>query len=159
MMVHAKLASIKGIQPHEYVVRFFFGGAVCVMAGLIAKWFGPGIGGLFLAFPAVFPAGATLIEAHEKKHKARAGFDGTNRGRTVAGVDAAGTALGCIGLACFAVVFWLTLPKLSTITATALATITWLVVSVGIWLLRKAHFSHRETHKSANSLRGTNPRR
>src|SRR5579859_4967163 len=74
MIVQAKLESLKGIKPHEWVVRFLFGGAVCVIAGLIAKRFGPEIGGLFLAFPAIFPAGASMVEAHEKKHKARQGF-------------------------------------------------------------------------------------
>ena len=107
MMIQAKLAALKGIAPHEWAVRFLFGGAVCVVAGLIARRFGPGVGGLFLAFPAIFPAGASMLEAHEKKHKARAGFDGTNRGRTVAGVDAAGAMLGSIGLAGFALTCWI----------------------------------------------------
>jgi len=35
-----------------------------VIAGLIAFRFGPVVGGLFLAFPAIFPASATLIERH-----------------------------------------------------------------------------------------------
>ena len=34
-----------------------------------AKRYGPGVAGLFLAFPAIFPAGATLIEKHEKEKK------------------------------------------------------------------------------------------
>ena len=81
MIVHARLAVIKGIKLQEWILRFIFGGAVCVIAGLIAHFFGPLIGGFFLAFPAIFPASASLVEAHEKQHKARAGFDGTNRGR------------------------------------------------------------------------------
>jgi hypothetical protein len=56
MIVQAKLASVKHIALHEWAVRFLFGGAVCVAAGLIARRFGPGVGGLFLAFPAIFPA-------------------------------------------------------------------------------------------------------
>ena len=111
MMIQAKLESLKGIKLHEWAVRFFFGGVVCVLAGLVAKRFGPGIGGLFLAFPAIFPAGASMVEAHEKKHKARVGLDGTNRGRTVAAIDAAGAMLGCIGLAGFAATCWLCLPQ------------------------------------------------
>jgi hypothetical protein len=31
--------------------------------GLLAKKFGSTVGGLFLAFPAIFPASATLIES------------------------------------------------------------------------------------------------
>ena len=41
---------------YEYALRFLFGGGVTVAAGLIAKQYGPVFGGLFLAFPAVFPA-------------------------------------------------------------------------------------------------------
>ena len=137
-MVQAKLESLKGIKPHEWAVRFFFGGAVCVVAGLVAKCWGPEIGGLFLAFPAILPAGASMVEAHEKKHKARVGLDGTMRGRVVAGLDAAGAALGCLGLAGFALVCWLCLPRISTAAVLALATVVWLVLAVSAWLLRKS---------------------
>jgi Protein of unknown function (DUF3147) len=143
MMIQAKLESLKGIKPHEWAVRFFFGGVVCVLAGLVAKRFGPGIGGLFLAFPAIFPAGASMVEAHEKKHKARVGLDGTNRGRTVAALDAAGAMLGCIGLAGFAATCWLCLPSLSTPLVFALAILAWAVLAITAWLLRKGRtFRH-----------------
>jgi hypothetical protein len=149
MMVQAKLASLKGIALHEWAVRFFFGGAVCVAAGLIARRFGPGIGGLFLAFPAIFPAGASMVEAHEKRHKAHAGFDGTNRGRTVAGVDAAGAALGSIGLAGFALTCWICLPRLSTAATFALAILVWTTLSITSWLLSKSRtFRHMRGRKT-----------
>src|ERR1700685_154252 len=114
MMIQARISAIKGIRPHEWAVRFLFGGACCVAAGIVAQHFGPRIGGLFLAFPAIFPAGASLVAAHEKMHKARAGFDGTLRGRIVASIDAAGAAIGCIGLAGFATLCWLCLNGLRT---------------------------------------------
>lgn len=38
----------------DYAIRFLFGGMVTTAAGLIANKFGPDIGGLFLAFPAIF---------------------------------------------------------------------------------------------------------
>jgi len=143
LIVQVKLESLKGIALHEWVVRFFFGGAVCVIAGLIAKRFGPEIGGLFLAFPAIFPAGASMVEAHEKKHKARAGLDGANRGCTVAGLDAAGAALGCFGLTGFAVACWICLPRLGTAVTLALASLVWVVLSISVWLLRKGRlFRH-----------------
>jgi hypothetical protein len=40
------------------------GGVVTVVAGLLAKHYGPVFGGLFLAFPAIFPASATLVDKH-----------------------------------------------------------------------------------------------
>ncbi len=107
MMIQCRFESIKGIKAHEWILRFLFGGAVCVFAGLMSKWFGREVGGLFLAFPAIFPASASLVESHERAHKARAGMDGTMRARTVAGIDAAGASIGCIGLAGFALLCWL----------------------------------------------------
>src|SRR5712671_5535227 len=68
------------------------------LAGIIANKFGPSIGGLFLAFPAIFPASATLIEKYEKQKKEKEGLRGTQRGRQAASVDAAGAAMGSIGL-------------------------------------------------------------
>ena len=97
-----------------------------MIAGLIAQRFGPVIGGFFLAFPAIFPASASLVEAHEEEHKARAGFNGTKRGRVVAAIDALGTAMGCIGLAGFALVFWMWLPRAGVAQTFVLATLVWL---------------------------------
>jgi Protein of unknown function (DUF3147) len=48
---------------YEYATRFVLGGLITVGAGLIAEKWGPSVGGLFLAFPAIFPASATLIES------------------------------------------------------------------------------------------------
>jgi hypothetical protein len=140
MLVGARFSAIKGIRPHEWIIRFVFGGTVCVAAGLIAQHYGPSIGGLFLAFPAIFPAGASLVEAHEKQHKARAGYDGTKRGRIVAAIEAYGAAIGCIALAGFALVFWIWLPLTRPWVVFPLATFVWLTIAVGLWLLRKRLF-------------------
>ncbi len=136
-MVDAKLSALKETKPLEYFVRFVFGGAATVLAGVVAKHFGPGAGGLFLAFPAIFPATATLIETHEKKRKAKIGHDGTNRGRIAASIDAGGAALGCVGLAGFAFVLWLLLPRHSPALILIAALAVWLIVSIAFWLLRQ----------------------
>ena len=151
MIVQVRFAAIKGIKPHEWIIRFVFGGLVCVIAGLIAQRFGPVIGGFFLAFPAIFPASASLVEAHEEQHKARSGFDGTNRGRIVAAIDALGTAMGCIGLAGFALVFWIWLPRTGIIQTFILATLVWLTLAVGVWLLYKKHFLRRSSQSRQTS--------
>ncbi len=153
-MIQCRGSAIKGIRPHEWILRFLFGGAVCVVAGLVAKWFGPEVGGLFLAFPAIFPASASLIESHERTHKARAGFDGTLRGRTVAGIDAAGASIGCIGLAGFAAACWLLLRHLPPVAVFALATFVWLTLSVSFWWLRKSRiFRTRRRGRTEHAFR------
>ena len=137
MNVTVDLSALGKTKWYEYAVRFVFGGIVTVLAGLIAKNFGPGVGGLFLAFPAIFPAGATLIEKHEKQKKEQAGINGTQRGRTAAGVDAAGAAIGTVGLLCFALLVWQLITSYQTWIVLTAATFAWLSVSVLIWHLRK----------------------
>jgi hypothetical protein len=152
-MIEARFSAIKGIRPHEWAVRVLFGGLCCVGAGIIAAHFGPRVGGLFLAFPAIFPAGASLVASHEQKHKARAGFDGTLRGRVVAAVDAAGAAIGCMGLAGFATVCWLLLPDLRNWLVFVLASLAWLLLSSGFWLLRKSRLLHKRHAPHAQPFR------
>jgi len=131
--IEANWSSLKGVKPHEYALRFLFGGLATVAAGLIASKFGPAIGGLFLAFPAIFPAGASLIESHERKRKARIGSDGRNRGRMAASLDAQGASLGCVGLMAFAFVLWSWLNGHHAWLLISMATMIWLVIAYGLW--------------------------
>jgi hypothetical protein len=137
MIVDINLASLKTTRPHEYAIRFLFGGIVTAAAGLIAMHYGPVVGGLFLAFPAIFPASATLIESHEKQRKEKAGYDGTNRGRTAAGLDAAGTFLGALALLLFAFLLYRLLPSHNPVLTLIIASLTWLTLSILLWLLAK----------------------
>jgi hypothetical protein len=118
---------------YEYVIRFIFGGTITALTGIIAKRWGPGVGGLFLAFPAILPAAATLIEKHEKQKKKRAGVEGTHRARATAGVDAAGAAMGTIGLMVFAVIVWRGMPTYPAPLVLGLATVAWLAVVITAW--------------------------
>jgi Protein of unknown function (DUF3147) len=139
-MISAQLSSCKDVKPHEYLVRFLFGGLCTVAAGLIAKRFGPAVGGLFLAFPAIFPAGISLLETHEKRKMAKAGLDGTNQGRAAASVDSAGTSIGCIGLIAFAFILWHQLPGHNAYAVITLGTSAWLSISVAVWYTRKSRW-------------------
>ena len=112
MAIRVDWAAFGKTRWYEYAVRFLFGGAITVVAGILAKEFGPVFGGLFLAFPAIFPSSATLVEKHEKQRKLRAGVSAGHRGRDSAALDARGTALGCLGLAAFAVCVWKLLPRM-----------------------------------------------
>lgn len=137
MIVRLNPSALRDIRWYQYAIRFALGGAMTVIAGLIASRFGPVVGGLFLAFPAIFPASATLIEKHERERKEKAGLSGARRGKEAAALDAAGTVLGSVGLAAFAVVIWL-LTEQSPSLALALAAAAWLVVAVLGWLVRRS---------------------
>jgi MFS family permease len=136
-MIAMQPSLLKETKPHEYLVRFLLGGLVTVAAGLIADHFGPVLGGLFLAFPAIFPAAATIIEKHDRKKKEHAGLPAGKRGRMVAGVDAGGTVLGTIGLAVFALFLWRWLPRGATWVVLMGALACWMMVSAGLWWIRR----------------------
>jgi hypothetical protein len=137
MQIKVDLSVLGQTKWYEYAVRFLFGGLITAFAGIIVKKLGPGIGGLFLAFPAIFPASATLIEKHEKQKKEKEGLRGTQRGREAASIDAAGAAMGSSGLLVFALLVWQLIPRHSTWMVLMAATAAWLAVSVLIWLVRK----------------------
>ena len=131
-------SSVRQTTWQQYSARILVGGIVTALVGIIGRAFGPGIGGLFLAFPAIFPASATLIEKHELQKKKRAGLSGVNRSREVAGVDAAGAAMGTIGLLAFAFIVYKTLVAYPAWLALAVALVIWMVVSVVVWRIHKA---------------------
>ncbi|HEX7663803.1 MAG TPA: DUF3147 family protein [Polyangiaceae bacterium] len=112
--------SLRKTTAKDYLIRFVFGGAVTVIAGLVAERFGPTVGGAFLAFPAILPASLTFVREHA--------------GKPAAIDDAKGATLATSGLAAFAIVL-LTTSELSCGWALALAGAAWLVVSVAIWTI------------------------
>ena len=136
-MIRIDLAGLRRTKWQDYAIRFLFGGLITAAAGLIAQRWGPGIGGLFLAFPAIFPAGATLIEKHEKQKKNRAGFQGAVRGRKAAALDAAGAALGSLGLIGFTLVVWQLLGSHETWIVIGSAGLLWLGISGLCWRILK----------------------
>jgi hypothetical protein len=141
-VIKVDLSSLRETKPHQYAMRFLFGGICTVLAGLVAKRFGPAVGGLFLAFPAIFPAGASLIEDHEKKRKAEYGLDGTVRGRLAASIDAAGASLGCIGLMAFAIVLWRGIPGRNAYWVISIASCAWMLLSAALWAVRRKRLFH-----------------
>jgi hypothetical protein len=91
------------------------------------------LAGLFLAFPAVFPATSTLIEASERQQKIDRGESGHMRGRRVAAVDARGAIWGSIGLMCFAAFVWKFVSGSNAAGNLVAALGIWIVVSISIW--------------------------
>jgi len=136
VLVRAKWSALKQSRWYEYVLRFVLGGLATTLAGAVAQVFGPETGGLFLAFPAVFCASATLIEKHERERKRKLGLSGYRRGTEAAALDVAGAGLGSIGLAVFGFGVWLLAPAL-TFGTLAVGALAWIVVSILLWRLRR----------------------
>jgi hypothetical protein len=126
-------APTKMLQPR---LDHCFSSRSTVVAGLVADIWGPAAGGLFLAFPAIFCASATLIEKHERERKEKKGLRGKERGKDAAALDAAGAGLGGIALAVFGAVIWF-LASHTAAGSLALATIAWFVVSILLWRVRR----------------------
>lgn len=137
MTIALSTSGLKRARWWEYAIRFVLGGLVTIVAGLLAKKFGPSFGGLFLAFPAILAASSTLIERHERQRKEAKGMRGTYRGRHAAGADAAGAAMGSVGLIAFAGVVEKLLPGHRPWFAILTATLTWAAVAPLVWFLWK----------------------
>jgi 4-hydroxybenzoate polyprenyltransferase len=137
MRIRLDGSALRQAKWNQYALRFLFGGLITAIAGLVAKEYGPVVGGLLLAFPAIFPASATLIEKHEKEKKERDGLNGTARGRQAASIDAAGSAMGSLGLLLFAILIWQLVASHRAWQVLLGATVAWLLVSVSVWQIRK----------------------
>ena len=136
MKIQVDTEGLKNAKWYEYALRFLFGGAMTMVAGIIAKEFGPTVGGLFLAFPAIFPSGATLIDKHENEKKVRAGFEPGFRGKYAVALDAAGATMGAAGLMLFALLVFVLLSRdIPAAMALVSGAVLWLVASVAIWRL------------------------
>jgi hypothetical protein len=136
MYVRARLSALRESHWHEFAIRFALGGLATVFTGVVAAVWGPVVGGLFLAFPAIMPATVTLVEKNERERKEKAGLRGSRRGCEVASLEAGGAALGSIGLMAFAAVIWLTVGAL-TWRAFLLAGAAWIVVALLFWRFRR----------------------
>lgn len=136
MMVHLKFGTLRDVRWYEFAIRFALGGAMTVIAGAIASRFGPAVGGLFLAFPAIFPASVTLVEKHVRRQKEEKGLRGARRGKEAAALDARGAALGGLGMIGFAGAIYM-LIEYSAVLAFVAATAFWLSISMLAWLWQR----------------------
>ena len=93
MIVQAKFSALREGNWREYAARFALGGLATVLAGGVAQIFGPEVGGLFLAFPAIFCASATLIEKHERRRKTDKNYKARSAARTLRPSTRPGQAL------------------------------------------------------------------
>ncbi|MGY3573405.1 DUF3147 family protein [Bradyrhizobium sp. USDA 4504] len=144
-------SSLKQGRWYEYLVRFALGGAATVFTGLISSRYGAVIGGVFLALPAIFCASATLIEKHEIRRKREAGLAGERRGQMAAAVDAAGAALGALGMLAFAVGFSTLILRNNIPAVFVGASLAWLTIAVAAWYVRRKMRSTRTVKEPSGS--------
>src|SRR4051794_5605291 len=137
MVIRTDLSALKRTKWYEYSIRFVFGGLITAIAGAIATTYGPVIGGLFLAFPAVFPAAATLIARHEREKKEEKRLHGQRRGATAAAVESEGAVMGSVGLAVFAILCWQLLPRYNPVVVLIVATLGWMASSSTTWYAKR----------------------
>jgi Protein of unknown function (DUF3147) len=137
MVVKFRLSALRRTRWYEVVLRVLFGGLATVATGMIAKSYGPVIGGLFLAFPAIFPATATLVEKHVREKKKKAHIEGVNRSRHAVALEARGTTMGSLGLVLFGLLVWRFLVDRPAWLVLLAASLAWLVTSILIWELRR----------------------
>ncbi|AJE41656.1 DUF3147 family protein [Streptomyces nodosus] len=107
----------------DLLLRFAFGAGVSLLAAVVSALFGPFVGGVFLAFPAILLASLTLVAEEE--------------GLTRAVDDARGAVLGTLGLVVFAVVAVVLLRHHSAWLALGVATASWGVVSLAAYGLTR----------------------
>lgn len=113
------LGKVLGADPRGMLVRFAAGMLTSIVAGSLTLAFGPRIGGIMLAFPAILVASLTLIYREEDAHEARE--------------DARGATAGGIALTVFAIVFTLLVGHTSGALTLAIAAAAWLLVALGLY--------------------------
>jgi hypothetical protein len=123
--IRLRPAKLREVRLHSLAVRFAFGAAVSLLAGLVTVLFGPRAGGVWLAFPAILPAGLTLIERREGRREADRGVRGS--------------VLGAIGMVAFAVTVYVMVPLAGGLAAL----LVWLVVTLGLYLGLRALLRRR----------------
>jgi hypothetical protein len=139
MIIKVDPAKLGKISWKAYAVRFGFGGAVTVLAGLVGAAYGPGVGGLFLAFPSISAASLTLIQKQD--------------GRGAVGADAFGAAMGSLGLLGFAAIVWVAAPRWPGWVTLVVAMIGWLTLCFGVWLAsRRVRHRMRRTEKRTGTV-------
>ena len=119
--------AVREIRPKDLAVRFAFGAAVSIVAGLIGVAAGQRLGGVMLAAPAVLPATLTIIEKKE--------------GRGPAVTEVQGSVPGAIALIGFALVATVSTAKLRLAGALLLALATWVAAAIVGYLVQAAILS------------------
>jgi hypothetical protein len=114
------VGALREIRPAALAIRFAFGAAVSIAAGLVGVLAGKTAGGVMLAAPAVVPATLTIIEKRE--------------GRDAAVTETQGAVPGAVALIGFALVAAVSMTAIPLAAALLASLATWIVVAVGAYV-------------------------
>jgi O-antigen/teichoic acid export membrane protein len=144
--VSVKPGRMHDVRLTAMLVRFGFGAGVSAVAGVVSLVYGAQAGGVFLAFPAILLASLSLVA---KKQNLRAARD-----------DARGAAIGSVGMVAFAIVCAVLAHTEGGIVALGAATVAWVLVSFGWYLLvRRLGHGADEPEPGASSDRSSSTRK
>jgi nicotinamide-nucleotide amidase len=112
-------SKVRSLRPGEYAIRFAFGASISAIAAALTLLYGPHVGGLFLAFPAILPATLTLLEKRD--------------GLAQAVADVRGAVIGSVGLLAFAIAAALLLTR-NPLIALIAAVVAWAGLSLAVYV-------------------------
>jgi hypothetical protein len=110
------VGKLREVRRSDLLFRFLAGALTSVVAGVLTIVFGPRVGGVMLAFPAILAASLTLIEQQEDSHEARE--------------DARGATMGGLAMGAFAAVCALTFSKWNSAVVLGVASAAWLLTAL-----------------------------
>ena len=116
----------------QLAVRCAFGAGIAIAAGVVGLKWGPRLGGIFLAFPAILPAALTLLERSE----------GVSKTET----DALGAGVGAVALLLFALAVALLGQRLGVLSV-LVAAVVWTAAALALFGLGRGILV-RATRKS-----------
>jgi hypothetical protein len=141
MRIRFDPTALRQTRWHGHLIRFVLGGVVTVATGLVAKGMGPSIGGLFLAFPAIFPIGLAMIEKLQNEQVGATAKG--HRARRAGIAEAAGASAGSVGLVGFAAATWIAARTGRTLVALGWGMLAWSIVAFGTWTVRRVLVDRR----------------
>ena len=115
-----QLSKLEEVKPGELLIRFAFGAAISIIAGVVSLIWNAKAGGMFLAFPAILPATLTLVEKKESKREAEE--------------DDEGALLGSVAMFSFAATAVWALVGLAAGLALAAASGVWATTALGLYV-------------------------
>lgn len=116
------LGQLRSVTANQLALRFAFGAAASIIAGVGGIALGAVVGGILLGFPAIAPATLTLLERDD--------------GNPAAVHDIGGAVFGGVGLVAFAVVATFGFARLRAPLVLAACLAAWTLTAVGLYVAR-----------------------